>query len=166
MRAYDFLEAILDDTVGIPSDFAATFCAEYEALSASLAASYDEDLLKEDAMKHLVPFEQALSAAEVKVEKMTDLHECAKSTFEIWQTKGVFARQRALHVLRSKAGFRLEPKRIGNYVAKTFDLMNEARVEFASAQQALFAADMSYKIKPGIYSEIKAVLFGKLNATN
>lgn len=166
VRAYDFLEALLDESIDIPSDFSATLSAEYDALVSSLDAAYDEDSLKEEAVRRLAPLEKGLSVAEDKVVRMTDLHECAKSTFEIWQTKGLFARRRALRMLRSKAGFCLEPKRIGNYVAKTFDLMNEARVEFARAQQALFAADMSYKIKPGIYSEIKAVLFGKLNATN
>ena len=86
------------------------------------------------------------------------LHEYAKYTFDIWQNKGLFARQKAIRVLRQKAGFRLETKRIGNYVAKTFDLMNEARSEYARAQQALFAADMSYKVKPGVYLEIRKQL--------
>ena len=59
------------------------------------------------------------------------------------------------------AGFRLESDRIGNYVAKTFDLMNEANAECARAQQALFAANATYKIKSGIYSKIAAVLHDK-----
>ena len=72
----------------------------------------------------------------------------------IWQAQGIFARKRALRELRERAGFRLESHRIGNYVAKTFDLMNEAQVRFARAQQALFAADFRYKIKPEIHAGI------------
>jgi hypothetical protein len=63
-----------------------------------------------------------------------------------------------LRRLRSLAGFRLESDRIGNFVAKTFDLMNEAQSAQARAQQALFSANVSYKIKPGLYSRIASVL--------
>ena len=70
----------------------------------------------------------------------------------------MFARRRALRDLRERAGFRLESHRIGNYVAKTFDLMNEAQARFAKAQQAVFAADVSYKVRPSEYSEIYACL--------
>ena len=56
------------------------------------------------------------------------------------------------------AGFRLESNRIGNFVAKTFDLMNEANRDCSRAQQALFAANVSYKIKPGLYSRIASAL--------
>ena len=64
----------------------------------------------------------------------------------------------ALRRLRSLAGFRLESNRIGNYVAKTFDLMNEAQAASARAQQALFAANVTYKIKSGLYSRIASAL--------
>ena len=60
--------------------------------------------------------------------------------------------------LRALAGFRLESDRIGNYVAKTFDLMNEANAAFAKAQKNHFAANVSYKIKPGLYSRIAEAL--------
>ena len=67
-------------------------------------------------------------------------------------------RKRALKALRDRAGFKLESHRIGNYVAKTFDLMNEAQMRFAKAQQALFAADVAYKIRPGIYDKVYDLL--------
>ena len=86
------------------------------------------------------------------------LHEFAKEVFDIWQTQGIFARKRALKELRQRAGFRLESHRIGNYVAKTFDLANEAQARFARAQQALFAADVRYKIREDIYGEIYKIL--------
>ena len=129
----------------------------------SLDAAYDESSLKEQALQSVVQFDVALSQAELKMSRMTDLHECAKATFDIWQNKGLFARKKAIRILRQKAGFRLETKRIGNYVAKTFDLMNEARAEYARAQQTLFASDMSYKIKPGIYLEIRKRLSSLLS---
>lgn len=132
-----------------------SFCKEYDALASSLDAAYDESALRallEDALK---PLRDSVAQAEKKAATLTDLHECAKDTFAIWQNGGLFARQKALRILRAKAGFRLEHKRIGNYVAKTFDLMNEARSAYARTQQLLFAADMSYKIRPGIYADIR-----------
>ena len=36
--------------------------------------------------------------------------------------------------------------------------MNEAQARFARAQQAVFAADVTYKIKPGIYSKMYSSL--------
>jgi hypothetical protein len=39
-------------------------------------------------------------------------------------------------------------------VAKTYDLMEAARREFQKAQQECYAANVNYKIKPGIYSAI------------
>ena len=165
VRAYDLLEQLCGWYGAVPSA-ADDFCSAYDSVVFSLVPAYDQAVLLEMAQQALLPFKEAVSQAEKKVTKLTDLHECAKDTFEIWQTKGVFARQKAIRILRQKAGFRLETKRIGNYVAKTFDLMNEARTEYARAQQALFAADVSYKVKPDVYLEIRKRLSSLLSKDN
>ena len=100
----------------------------------------------------------ALSKAEAAMRDATELHFLAKETFEIWTTKGLFARYKALRRLRKKAGFQLEKNRIGNYVARTFDLMNQARTDFAKTQQLRFKADVSYKIDINIYQKIDSIL--------
>ena len=153
VRAYDLLELLCD--YAIEGEVAAHFCKEFDLLALALDKAYNEAALHALSDQHLQPYKAALAKAEAKVAQLTDLHECAKETFDIWQNKGLFARQKAIRILRQKAGFRLETKRIGNYVAKTFDLMNEARAEYAYAQQSLFSADMSYKIKPGVYADIR-----------
>lgn len=175
VRAYDLLEKIIDlpdggsvgpadvysDTVATWCSFlgpAEEFCSEYERLASALENTYDKDSLEAEALARLKPFEKALEDATLLAAERTVLHQCAKETFEIWQTGGFFARQSALRKLRSLAGFRLESNRIGNFVAKTFDLMNEAQAASARAQQALFAANVSYKIKPGLYCRIASVL--------
>jgi hypothetical protein len=43
-------------------------------------------------------------------------------------------------------------------VAKTFDLMNEAQMQFARSQQKLFANDVTYKLQPGMYGKIADIL--------
>ncbi len=174
-RAYDLLEKIMDLPDGcsvgpadVYSDTVATwcsalgpaevFCSEYARLARQLDAAYDEELLQRESEDCLAPLRNALEAASAEVAEKTTLHQCAKETFEIWQKGGFFSRQSVLRRLRALAGFRLESHRIGNYVAKTFDLMNDAQSAFARAQQALFSADLSYKIKPGVYSAIAASL--------
>ena len=175
VRAYDLLEKIMDlpdgGAVGpadIYSDTIATWCAslgpaeeycsEYKRLASALESAYDENALSQEAAARLKPFETALEDAALRSAKKTDLHQCARETFEIWQKGGFFARKTALRKLRTLAGFRLESERIGNYVAKTFDLMNEAQSDYARAQQALFSANVSYKIKPGLYARIASSL--------
>ena len=175
VRAYDLLEKIMDlpegGTVGpadVYSDTVATwcsflgpaeeFCAEYKRLAAVLETAYDSQALMAEAQERLKPLEKALEDAALLSAERTTLHQCAKATFEIWQSGGFFARQSALRKLRSLAGFRLESNRIGNYVAKTFDLMNEAQSAYARAQQTLFSSNVSYKIKPGLYARIASAL--------
>ena len=161
IRAYDLLQALSEAVErGImPSEsISKEFCAVYEASAAELEKSYDEAALKEQLANELEPLEKAVTEARFEAASIAALHEFAKEVFEIWQTSGIFMRRRALNELRERAGFRLESHRIGNYVAKTFDLANEAQVRFAAAQQQLFKADISYKLRPGIYGEIYRLL--------
>ena len=165
IRAYDLLQLLGEraedalygaDFCGIcvSEEACRAFSETFRRHSDRLEAAYDEAVLRNELNAVLRPLEDAVAEARFEAASAAALHEFAKEVFEIWQTGGVFARRRALKELRARAGFRLESHRIGNYVAKTFDLMNEAQVRFARAQQALFAADFRYKIKPEIHAGI------------
>lgn len=159
VRAYDLLSYLLEmQEYGMPSgladDIVGGFCAEYEASSGKLQNAFDEDMLKKEAQARLEDLKKAQNEARFEAAAAASLHEFAKEVFQTWQTAGIFARRRALRELRERAGFRLESHRIGNYVAKTFDLMNEAHARFARAQQAVFSADVSYKVSRGVYDEL------------
>ena len=159
VRAYDLLSSLLEmKEYGIPSglddDTVGGFCAEYEASSGKLQNAFDEDMLKKEAQARLEDLKKAQNEARFEAAAAASLHEFAKEVFQTWQTAGIFARRRALRELRERAGFRLESHRIGNYVAKTFDLMNEAHARFARAQQAVFSADVSYKVSRGVYDDL------------
>ena len=159
VRAYDLLDSLLamdqtDREAWLPDGSAERYCEAYKAAEAALTECYDEDALNEEAVGLLEPLQKEVEDLRFAAASAASLHEFAKEVFEIWQTQGIFARKRALKELRDRAGFRLESHRIGNYVAKTFDLMNEAQARFARAQQALFAADVRYKIRKDIYGEI------------
>jgi hypothetical protein len=159
-RAYDLLDILLSDEYGTYKNSEGYAQAAEAFLNASAApqAVYNETSLKKELADRLAPLDEALAEIRFKAAAAASLHEFAKEVFEIWQTAGIFARKRALKELRERAGFRLEAHRIGNYVAKTFDLANEAQAEFARAQQARFKADISYKIKPGIHEQIHRLI--------
>lgn len=159
VRAYDLLSSLLEmQDLGMPSglDEAAVcgFRAAYEAAAEKLEAAFDAGKLKAEADARIKVMKDAEKEARFEAAAAASLHEFAKEVFQTWQTAGIFARRRALRELRERAGFRLEAHRIGNYVAKTFDLMNEAHARFARAQQAVFSADVSYKVSRGVYDDL------------
>lgn len=163
VRAYDLLEQLLDLYYDLPlpaglKDVAAEFCSVYEANASVLDSAFDSSVLAAAAADVLKPLNEACNEARFEAAAAASLHEFAKEVFDIWQNSGVFARRRALKELRQRAGFRLEAHRIGNYVAKTFDLQNEAASRFAKAQQTVYSSDVAYKIRPGLYAEISARL--------
>lgn len=163
VRAYDLLEQLLDLYYDLPlpaglKDVAAEFCSVYEANASVLDSAFDSSVLAAAAADVLKPLNEACNEARFEAAAAASLHEFAKEVFDIWQNSGVFARRRALKELRQRAGFRLEAHRIGNYVAKTFDLQNEAASRFAKAQQIVYSSDVAYKIRPGLYAEISARL--------
>ena len=160
IRSYQVLDAMLADSARSYKQ-QPCYAEASEAFSKAFDnhdIEYNEEALRKELATSLEPLEAELNEARFKAAAAESLHEFAKEVWEIWQNSGVFARRRALKELRQRAGFRLESHRIGNYVAKTFDLMNEAHSNFAKAQQAKFAADASYMIQPGIYDKIKTQL--------
>ena len=160
VRIYDLLALLMDEVYAetVSAQDAESFIKEYGQVKEKLVATYDQTALLNEVKARLAPLERACTDARFEAAAAASLHEFAKETFQTWQTSGVFMRRRALNALRERAGFRLESHRIGNYVAKTFDLMNEAQVRFAGAQQALFAADIRYKICPGTYGKLYQIL--------
>ena len=132
----------------------------YASMASVLDSSFDCAALAEEAAQRLKPLEEASNEFRFQAAAAASLHEFAKEVFEVWQNSGVFARRRALRELRVRAGFRLESHRIGNYVAKTFDLQNEAAERYAKAQQAIYKANAAYKVKPGTY----ALIAGRLSS--
>ena len=163
VRAYDLLDKLMSLPQGMAELLPAAqdFCQTYESLSSSLEATYDEQSLLEEAGKLSSRYEELMQQSQARSKAAEELHNAARETFDVWQNGGYFARRKALRSLRAKVGFRLESNRIGNYVAKTFDLMNEARMAYANAQQALFAANVSYKVRAGVYPDMYKCMQGK-----
>ena len=154
VRAYDLLQSLSEYGAACSVETADTFCRAYEVCKDKLEAAYDADSMKVEIEALLAPMRHAVNEARFEAAAAASLHEFAKEVWQTWQTAGIFARRRALRDLRERAGFRLESHRIGNYVAKTYDLANEAQAKFGHAQQLLFAADVTYKCRPGVFGDI------------
>lgn len=160
---YDLLLSIKDDPSIIGTEFLQdgtieNYIMEYSSDSEKFVKCFDLEQINGELQQRLTSLDVALSKAEAAMRDATELHFLAKETFEIWTTKGLLVRYKALRRLRKKAGFQLERNRIGNYVARTFDLMNQARTDFAKIQQLRFKADVSYKIDINIYQKIDSTL--------
>ena len=158
VRAYDLLQYLSADGLPVTAAAAEEFCGVYRSCAPKLEAAYDEDSLKGEIEAVLAPLRHAMNESRFEAAAAASLHEFAKEVWQTWQTAGIFARRRALRDLRERAGFRLESHRIGNYVAKTYDLANEAQAKFGHAQQLLFAADVTYKCRPGVYGDLFRVI--------
>ena len=158
VRAYDLLQSLSEYGVSVSVGTADVFCRAYETCKDKLEATYDADSLKVELEALLAPMRNNVNELRFEAAAAASLHEFAKEVWNTWQTAGVFARRRALRDLRERAGFRLESHRIGNYVAKTYDLANEAQMKFGHAQQLLFAADVTYKCRPGVYADIYNII--------
>ena len=157
VRSYDLFDSLADG-LEVSEEDKAAYLKTYEECSERLSAIFDADALKNEAETRLRAFEDELNESRFKAAAAASLHEFAKDTFAQWQTAGVFMRKRLLKDLRARAGFRLESHRIGNYVAKTYDLMEEARRTYQKAQQTCYTNNVGYKCSSMLYGRIAEIL--------
>ena len=157
VRSYDLFDRLSDGAM-VPAEEKQAYLMTYGGCSEKLAIIFDAEVLKNEAQMLLKSYENELNEQRFKAAAAASLHEFAKDTFAQWQTAGVFMRKRLLKDLRERAGFRLESHRIGNYVAKTYDLMEEARRAYQKAQQACYTNNISYKCSSMFYGRIAELL--------
>ena len=157
VRSYDLFDR-LSEGAAVPAEEKDAYLKAYAECSERLAALFDAETLMTEAGNRLKSYEDELNEQRFKAAAAASLHEFAKDTFAEWQTAGVFMRKRLLKDLRERAGFRLESHRIGNYVAKTYDLMEEARRAYQKAQQACYTNNISYKCSSMFYGRIAELL--------
>lgn len=157
VRSYDLFDRLSDGAM-VPAEEKQAYLRIYAECSERFAEIFDAEVLKNEAQMLLSSCEDELNEQRFKAAAAASLHEFAKDTFAQWQTAGVFMRKRLLKDLRERAGFRLESHRIGNYVAKTYDLMEEARRAYQKAQQACYTNNISYKCSSMFYGRIAELL--------
>jgi len=85
----------------------------------------------------------------------------AKVAHKAQEEGGFFEKWKTLRQVRKMAGFPLERRHTGNFVARTFDLMEEARMKMREAELKMYGHNVAYKCTPDTYMKIFELLSEK-----
>ncbi len=181
LRGYDLLERLAnwEDVVynveqagkesvgkksGAVEDFHAAleeYRQAYLAHGEQLYAVMDMEQIRMKAAAYMGPWKRRHNEAEEELRKATELWEMAKVAHKAQEEGSFWEKWKTLRQVRRMAGFRLERGRTGNFVARTFDLMNEARSRAREAELKLYGHNVEYKCTPDTYLRIFEIITGK-----
>lgn len=179
LRAYDLLDAIaryspLDTQMkvlaeqidnGSREEIFHNFFAAVEALC-KIADAHAEELedafrrsdLHNAAASYLRPWSAQYNKMEERAHQAMLLYNAADHAYKCQLNGSLIEKWRSLRSVRRMAGFRLERKRTGNYVTKTYELMLEAQKELMAAQQQMYSHNVGYKCEQMLYVKIARAL--------
>ena len=126
----------------------------YLAHGEQLYAVMDREQIRMKAAAYMGPWKRRLNEAVEELRKATELWEMAKVAHKAQEEGSFWEKWRTLRQVRKMAGFRLERGRTGNFVARTFDLMNEARSKARAADLKVYEHNVEYKCTPDSYLRI------------
>lgn len=175
LRGYELLECLGDDTLEYELDQAGEgssaageffeaverFRECYLANGEKLYAVIDMEQVQMKAAAYLGPWGKRYKEAKEAFEKAEELHLMAKVAHKAQEEGGFFEKWKTLRQVRKMAGFPLERKRTGNFVARTFDLMEEARMKMREAELKMYGHNVAYKCTPDTYMKIFELLSKK-----
>ena len=176
LRGYDLLEALSEEesvkyqlqNCGAEGSGAKEFreaVAHYKevclANGEKLYAVIDMEQVQMKAAAYLGPWGKRYKEAKEAFEKAEELHLMAKVAHKAQEEGGFFEKWKTLRQVRKMAGFPLERKRTGNFVARTFDLMEEARMKMREAELKMYGHNVAYKCTPDTYMKIFELLSKK-----
>ncbi len=118
----------------------------------------DPEQIKMKAAAFMGPWKRRHNEALEELQRATELWEMAKVAHKAQMEGGFFEKWKTLRQVRKMAGFRLEKGRTGNFVTRTFDLMNEARSRAREAELKLYEHNVEYKCTPDSYLRIFEVI--------
>ena len=121
----------------------------------------DPQVISQKAQGYLRPWQRRFEKAQGEYRKAVELHEAAKVAHQAQMEGGLMERWRTLRAVRKLAGFRLERKRTGNYVARTLDLMQQVMLVAREAELAMYSHNIEYKCNPKVYVKINDLLTQK-----
>lgn len=127
----------------------------YLKFAQDLDKIFNPDKMASLAKNYAKPWEKKYQKAKKEYEEAVELWELAKQTYEIYQRGNVIKKYFALRKLRNRAGFKLERDKVGNYVTRTFDLMQEAQTNMRNAELDKFNHNVEYKCTVQMYGKIQ-----------
>lgn len=126
----------------------------YLAHGEQLHAVMDLQQIKMKVAAYMGPWKRRHAEALAELHKATELWEKAKAAHKAQEEGSFWEKWKTLRQVRKMAGFRLERGRTGNFVARTFDLMNEAQMQAREAELKLYGHNVEYKCSPDSYLKI------------
>lgn len=181
LRGYDLLEKLgnWEDVVfnveqagkesvgkknGAAEDFVAAlegYRQAYLAHGEQLYAVMDPQQIKMKAAAYMGPWKRRHNEAVEELRKATELWEMAKVAHRAQEEGNLWEKWKTLRQVRKMAGFRLERGRTGNFVARTFDLMQEAQNRAREAELKVYGHNVEYKCTPDSYLRIFEIISAK-----
>ncbi|MBQ5827808.1 MAG: hypothetical protein IIW47_03315, partial [Bacteroidales bacterium] len=138
------------------------FCNSYLANGERLYAIMDMEQIRMKAAAYMGPWKRRHNEALEELEKATALWEMAKIAHKAQQEGSLWEKWKTLRQVRKMAGFRLERRRTGNFVTRTFELMQQAQARAREAELKLYEHNVEYKCTPDSYLRIYEVIQGKI----
>ncbi len=174
LRGYDLLERLGDwenveynlkqygqEEIVAFEDAVKNYREEYIANGEQLYAVMDVEQIKLKCAAYMSPWVRLYKEAKGELEKATALWEMAKVAHQAQLEGGFWEKWRTLREVRKMAGFRLERKRTGNFVTRTFDLMQQAQAKAREAELKMYEHNVAYKCSPNTYLKIFELLSEK-----
>ncbi len=137
---------------------------EYEECGERLVTVLDKDVISQKAAAYLQPWKRKYEKAHGEYLKAAQLWEAAKVAHQAQQEGSFFEKLRTLRSVRKMAGFKLERKRTGNFVARTFDLMHQAQLVAREAELMMYEHNVEYKCNPEVYRKIYELSCSRLKS--
>ena len=126
----------------------------YLAHGEQLYAVMDPQQIKMKAAAYMGPWKRRHNEALEELEKATALWEMAKVAHKAQESGNLFEKWKTLRQVRKMAGFRLEKGRTGNFVTRTFELMQQAQIRAREAELKVYEHNVEYKCTPDSYLRI------------
>lgn len=143
-------ERIQQELEGVLSEYKKV----YEEYGQRLMQVLDRNEIALKAEAYMRPWQRKFEKANGEYEKAVELWEAAKAAHKAQEEGGFFEKLRTLRAVRKMAGFRLERRRTGNFVARTLELMQQARFEAREAELMMYGHNVGYKCNPELYGKI------------
>ena len=127
---------------------------EYERSGERLMQVLDREVIARKAEAYMQPWKRRFDKADSEYKKAVELWEAANVAHKAQEEGGFMERWRTLRTVRKLAGFRLERKRTGNFVARTLELMQQAMLRAREAELVMYDHNVGYKCNPDVYLRI------------
>lgn len=169
LRGYDLLEQLGDwenvkYNVGESEDFYKAlqeYRESYLVHGEQLYAVIDMEQVRVKAAAYMSPWVRRYKEARQEQEKAVELWEMAKIAHKAQEEGSFWEKWSTLRKVRKMAGFRLERGRTGNFVSRTFDLMQEAQAKARQAELEMYGHNVAHKCTPDSYMKIFELVSGK-----